>query len=241
MIKCFMIDGDRMRMNNKGFAISTLIYGLAIMGMMLIAILMGIMSVNRTNNRSMAQEVEEELTKYSQTDTVFSSNISGPQQYTVQSGESGWYRIELWGASGGNGKGLGAYTSGVIELEEEDRLYFFVGKAGDASHGGGSTDVRLINNSTPEGYQSRIMVAAGGGSGTGAHGGTLVGYKSSMVSPGGRLNITGTKDYNLISSCKNLLCYPDGTNYQLSGLNNMNVTVDASPVASVGGSGYLSS
>ena len=38
MIKCFMIDGDRMRMNNKGFAISTLIYGLAIMGMMLIAI-----------------------------------------------------------------------------------------------------------------------------------------------------------------------------------------------------------
>ena len=95
-----MIDGDYM--NNKGFAISTLIYGLSIMGMMLIAILMGIMSVNRSNNRAMSNETEDELTKFSQTDTVFSAS-NASQTFKVPVGESGWYRIELWGASGGNG------------------------------------------------------------------------------------------------------------------------------------------
>ena len=63
-----------MKLNNKGFAISTLIYGLSIMGIMLIAILMGIMAVNRTNNRLLSDQIEEDLTKYSQTDTSYSAS-----------------------------------------------------------------------------------------------------------------------------------------------------------------------
>ena len=236
-----MIDGDYM--NNKGFAISTLIYGLSIMGMMLIAILMGIMSVNRANNRALSNEIEEELNKFSQTDTVYTATTTGGQEYTVPSGESGWYRIELWGASGANSNsGLGAYTSGVSELEEEDKLYFFIGKQGTGSNGGGSTDVRLQNSSTVEGYRSRLMVAAGGGVNPGAHGGTLVGYTSTMVSSDGKLNITtGSRDYSL--KTKNLLGYPD--NYALSSLNtsNINSIGAVTPISSSGqgGSGFFSS
>ena len=66
-----MIDGDFMKMNNKGFAISTLVYGLSIMGIMLMAILMGIMAVNRSNNRILSKEIEEDLSRYSQTDVSF--------------------------------------------------------------------------------------------------------------------------------------------------------------------------
>ena len=40
-----------LKMNKKGFAISTVIYGLSIMGVLIVSILMGIMSTTRANNR----------------------------------------------------------------------------------------------------------------------------------------------------------------------------------------------
>ena len=237
-----MIDGDYM--NNKGFAVSTLIYGLSIMGIMLMAILMGIMSVNRNNNRTLANEVEKDLNKFIQTETTFNANAAG-QTYTVPEGEAGWYKIELWGASGGttNKKpdgtctvsgGLGAYTSGVIELEEEDKLYFYVGSA--TANGGGSTDVRLIDQTDATGVNSRIMVAAGGGKSAGSHGGTLVGYNSTMISAGGKVRMDGVADYALTTPT--LANYP--TSYSLPG-NASFTSVPSAVSVNNGGSGYYSS
>jgi len=119
------------RMNNKGFAISTVIYGLSIMSILIVSILMGTMSSTRSNSRKLSKTIEEELNRYSKTDTSFkASTASTPeaQEYIVPTGQSGWYRIELWGAQGGNNGGLGAYTSGIIKLNEGDILYFYVGK-----------------------------------------------------------------------------------------------------------------
>ena len=58
------------------------------------------------------------------------------QEFTVP--VTGEYKIELWGASGGNAclnpnlwlGGLGGYTSGIIALNKRDLLYFYVGEAG---------------------------------------------------------------------------------------------------------------
>lgn len=229
-----------MKLNNKGFAISTLIYGLSIMGMMLISILMGIMAVNRSNNRTLSNEIEEDLNRFSKTSTSFSASGTG-QKFTVPIGESGWYRIELLGASGGSGSGgLGAYTSGVIELEEEDELYFYVGSQTAGS--GGSTDVRIISESdskytTQQSYNSRIMVAAGGGKNPGSNGGTLYGYNSSMVATDGKLNLDPTGTFGLASGTTTLVGYP--SNYSITtDLNFKNNT----PIPDHdGGSGFNSS
>lgn len=207
-----MIDGDFMKMNNKGFAISTLVYGLSIMGIMLMAILMGIMAVNRSNNRILSKEIEEDLSRYSQTDVSFSAISSGaPQEFTVPEGESGWYKIELWGASGkttkdANGKvtsvegGRGAYTYGVIELDEGDTIYVLVGKSSTVS--GAATEVRVYGSDT----KSKIMVAAGGGSGKGSSGGTLAGYNQFMTCTGGKLNIAiNSGNYGLKSADSTLI------------------------------------
>lgn len=109
------------------------------------------------------------------------------QEYTAPG--DGTYRIELWGASGGNVGtylgGKGAYTSGYIALKKGQVLYVYVGGKGTNSDnggynggqalrtgqstfgasGGGATDVRLIGGSWDsfDGLKSRIMVAAGGG------------------------------------------------------------------------------
>ncbi len=120
------------------------------------------------------------------------------QKFTVS--KTGKYKIELWGASGGTTEtgakgGQGAYTTGIIKLNEGETLYVYVGEGGktttprivavldatfngggsgkqheytNAASGGGATDIRLTKGTNwddLEGLKSRIMVAAGGGGG----------------------------------------------------------------------------
>lgn len=115
-------------------------------------------------------------------------SYTGDVQEFIASAD-GTYRIELWGASGGNIDpyigGKGAYTGGYITLKKNQVLYIYVGGEGKAeleggynggssisetqtlygAPGGGATDVRLVGGSwnSFEGLKSRIMVAAGGG------------------------------------------------------------------------------
>lgn len=186
-------------MNNKGFAITTVVYGLSIMGIMLIAIIMSVISANREHNRVLAKSISEELNRYSKTETSFSSQVTGGQEYIVPEGQSGWYRIELWGAQGGGEiGGLGAYTTGIIKLQENDRLYFYIGKHKNTGSGGESSDVRIVNGDYNEynSYSTRIMVAAGGGADEDADGGTLVGYSNVYKPIGGRYSETKDADGN---------------------------------------------
>ena len=101
----------------------------------------------------------------------------------------GEYKIQLWGAQGGNYDGTeggkGAYTEGTITLAKNDILYVYVGgtstdkaagynggasggSTGDGwnAGGGGATDVRLLSGdgvwNDEASLKSRLMVAAGG-------------------------------------------------------------------------------
>lgn len=191
------------RLNNHGFAISTLLYGLMIMSLLVILALISNLGTNRKNTTTLVDKIEDELNRLSLSDTE--GEYTGGEiddngrEYITPS--SGWYKIELWGAAGGgtNG-GRGAYVSGVMHLELGDFLYFYVGEKGDKNAtfngggagsgsnyaGGGATDVRLISGTwnEEESLESRIMVAGGGGGGSsvnGGGGGTLVGGDGSTA------------------------------------------------------------
>ena len=145
------------------------------------------------------------------------------QQFTAM--VPGEYKIELWGAAGSY-SAYGAYTSGVLYLEAGESLYIYVGKkyeqvgntttfnngTGNAGgyNGGGSTDIRYFgstpsttelnwNNAT--GLNSRIMVAAGGGSGnySGAGGG-LTGYKGNGTYGGTQVSFGGVQSSSYTAS-----------------------------------------
>lgn len=206
-----------MKLNNKGFAISTVVYGISIMAVLLLALIMASMSSNRSNSRQIVKDVEDDLNRYSRTTVVFKPKTDGtnpvPQVYKVPPKEEGWYYIELLGA-GGRGGG-GAYTSGLIKLEANQELYFYVGTNGN------ETDVRVIDGAyvDSESLKGRIMVAGGGGRKDGSlilsQGGTLIGYNYDMVSVSPMFdNLSGTisERYNLKEDSTIIgPFYPDGT------------------------------
>ena len=113
-----------------------------------------------------------------------SINKSIPYTVTL---DPGYYKIELWGASGGGYGGKGGYTSAKIRIETSTTYYLYIGGQGGVSTnsnatggcnggghgyhgndeiynrenagGGGATDIRTIQND----LNSRILIAAGGG------------------------------------------------------------------------------
>ena len=241
------------KLNNKGFAVTTIVYGISIMAIMIIAILMAIMSTTLTNNKELAKEIERELNNFSKAENSFNAlenetnHAPIPQEFIVPEGETGWYRIELWGTQGGGNGGYGAYTSGIIKLNEGDKIYFYVGKHQGGAASGRETDVRIQSgdyNGTSS--ETRIMVAAGGGSNPGASGGTLKGYVTGMNAQGGSLkSAKDGSDFSLSNQGTNgsLVGYPE--TYESAAIQATNqLSPGASPNSSVtnnngGGDGYV--
>lgn len=218
------------KLNKKGFAISTLIYGLSILGLLLITMLMSTLSNTRSNSKEMSNAIEDDLNRYSRTSVAFSSSTKA-QEFVVPDGESGWYRIELWGAQGSNGAGgQGAYTTGIIELQEGESLYFYVGKKGAKGEGGEETSVRVESGNDDNSKSSRIMVAGGGGSKYTSPGTTISKYTATVDSE--NFNITN----NIISLKGNLI----GTTY--NSVNSVGtiypITYNNSINNKAGGKGY---
>lgn len=135
---------------------------------------------------------------YVDTETLF-EYTGAEQSYTSIANAE--YKIECWGAQGGNTNGgNGAYTRGNIALNKNEIIYIYVGQKpegtiggwngggnGSSYGGGGATDIRLVNGnwSAIESLASRIMVAAGGAGGNtenGGAGGAIEGILSSSSS-----------------------------------------------------------
>ncbi|EAX95586.1 hypothetical protein TVAG_370900 [Trichomonas vaginalis G3] len=141
-------------------------------------------------------------------DIAYAYNFTGSPQ--VFHAYPGLFRIQLWGASGvvlsdtvddscSKVKSKGAYVSGIIEIQEKIDFFVYVGEKGKFNDnsfngniqsyvsGGGATDIRLIkkvNWYDFDSLQSRIMVAAGAGSGErlcGGDGGSLVGLSTDQL------------------------------------------------------------
>ncbi len=100
------------------------------------------------------------------------------QNYTIP--ETGTYKLQVWGAEGGNAGGKGGYSEGNIYLTKGTKIFIHVGEAGSKSGnslcagggyngggcafntgggGGGATDIRIGTNN----LNYRVIVAGGGG------------------------------------------------------------------------------
>ena len=124
------------KINKNGFAITIMLYSiLAVISMVMILIL-STMSGSRKNNSDLIDHIKDDLNNVSYSKTKTFTYTGTPQEYIV--GKEGYYQIELWGAAGTYGQGVGdskvagkgAYTSGIIYLNAGQKLYFYVGQQG---------------------------------------------------------------------------------------------------------------
>jgi len=104
--------------------------------------------------------------------TSYLNTSSGIMLWTVA--QTGTYRIETWGAQGGNGTnnnylgGYGARMRGDFDLIQGDILKILIGQIGGASYGGGGGMTAVATNSnTP-------LIVSGGGNTTSPWSGTVV-------------------------------------------------------------------
>lgn len=152
-------------------------------------------------------------------DSTYNYSFNG-SSYVFTAPVSGTYKLESWGANGGsiltNQGGIGAYTSGLITLSKDEKLYVYVGGMGTGDNGGyngggsittgqssqggttggGATDIRLTGGAwdSMEGLRSRIMVAAGGGGASNSTCGTA-------EKNGGHGGTTASSSFVRSSSC----------------------------------------
>ncbi len=101
----------------------------------------------------------------------------GMQQVTVP---AGIYTLEVWGAQGGAGGGLGGYSKGTVTLTSATTLYIGVGGQGGSNYGGfngggsgregggGATHIATASGvlSGLAGNTSSVLLVAGGGGAT---------------------------------------------------------------------------
>ena len=106
------------------------------------------------------------------TEKIYTFTYTGNEQEFVPP-QDGIYKIELWGASGGDAStftgGKGAYTVGNISLTSNDLLYLYVGSKG-------ATGDREVISTVPGGYNGGgngyinrnmcLQITAGGGGAT---------------------------------------------------------------------------
>ena len=166
------------RLNNKGFAVTTLLYGTLILIFLSVFSIMAYMSTNRSNTKKLTNNIKEELSGFGRKKANFSLLGSDDRTsdekkevyhsvgipYYVPS--DGYYFIQLFGAQGGsigsNPGGRGAYTSGIIYLKVGTALYFHVGGKGEVSEedgklncstgiGGGGSFTTCNNYAAPGG------------------------------------------------------------------------------------------
>ena len=175
-------------MNKKGFAVSGMIYAILVLFLILVFSILSILGSRKLTFDKLKKDVLTHLND-SVSSSVLNFSYSGKIQTVTL--KPGVYKLEAWGAQGGNiGSyigGYGGYSQGEITLIEETTLYIGVGGEGTNSDaggfngggsltsgqssfgasGGGATHISTINKTLPllENDKDSILIVAGGGGG----------------------------------------------------------------------------
>ena len=131
-----------MRLNNKGFAISSIMYLILVMALILVAILLSLL-----NNRKMILDRQKKsiIDSVAQEDIESLTPLEINPMITIP--KTGLYKVELCGAKSNSVNG--SCTSGLINLSKDQILYLNISD---------SVDIRLNENN----QSTSIMFAAGG-------------------------------------------------------------------------------
>lgn len=181
------------KLNNRGFAISAILYTMLILVVLLLFLVLNILSSRRATLNKLSTETQKDIDNLiydsSEIDMIVCPEEFDYMGYGYQCKlEAGTYTLQVWGAQGGYRSdsakgGKGGYSTGTLTLTEDTIVYVYVGGAGgNGSNGCGSTI--CVGGFNGGGYRykyyggggatdirigsdslyARVIVAGGGGS-----------------------------------------------------------------------------
>jgi hypothetical protein len=128
------------KLNNKGFAISSILYSMLILIVTLMFLVLGIMSSRRTTLNKLIKNTQTDINErdISYGEITVEPPVSGTMEFTytnrsckAQTLNPGKYLLEVWGAQGGtyntNLGGKGGYSTGILTITTETIVYVCVG------------------------------------------------------------------------------------------------------------------
>ena len=130
--------------------------------------------------------------------TYSSDNAPIPYVFTP-----GVYKIELWGAQGGNITdsiigGKGGYAKGILHIRTTKTFYFYIGEKGKAPTNAGFTESSFNGGGNGNGNQAAYLSAGGGGATDLRTNYTL---ETRILVAGGGSGATSYSSSNLNGSC----------------------------------------
>ena len=146
-------------LNNKGFAITSIIYSMLFLFIILMTIILLTLARRKVLIDKSKEYTKSLLNDYNET---YNYDYTGDVQEFVAP-RDGYYKIELWGAQGGSEYGgKGAYTTGDIYLTKNQVIYLYVGGAGNGGlsinaynggYNGGGNIISVYSQSYAENYK----------------------------------------------------------------------------------------
>lgn len=149
-------------MNNKGFAISSVMYSILVVFLIILVGILGTLGSRKVVLDKLKKDLKEEL-ESGTSDNVWDFTYTGNyQEFVIPS--SGEYKIELWGASDTENNKNGSYTSGVINFNQSKNLFIYIGQEKkNGTYNKGNTDLRIVGGGVNDfnSKKSSIMTAKG--------------------------------------------------------------------------------
>lgn len=163
-----------MKINKKGFAVSSMLYGLIFTTVAIFYLIIAVVSNRYETNINFVDSVRNELSGSSYVLATYS--YTGEVETFIVP-KDGIYRLEVWGASGGSlietgtsildnyQGGKGGYSSGNITLTKNTELYIVVGEAGSGTFDTGKTFPNTYNGGGGVNGSTSVnhITASGGG------------------------------------------------------------------------------
>ena len=216
-------------MDNKGFAVTTLLYGLTIIGILLIGAIMASIATTRNNMREISDKVEEDLINYTKSYNTYTE----PSEYTFKATEDGFYRIEAWGPQGGtacDGE-KGSYATGIIRLTSATPLKMTIGRCGESTkitEDGDSKYIMYVDSVDASNYINGQSEYANTSQSNSTSSFFADGYRLSKVHTGsGKIRITKVSPKSTTSnytSLPNKTIWKNGSKIQIKQANSCMLT-----------------
>ncbi len=143
------------RLNNKAFAISSIIYALLILFLIILTLIMAMLTRRKIAFDKAKNEIKDNLMFNNKTYSFDEKN----EAHIFETPKAGYYKVELWGKQINSSDNGGSYTHAILMLNQSDMLFISLNACTDqecTAHDNNASISTITNKIMEAGNSSEI-------------------------------------------------------------------------------------